>query len=503
MAEIAFGELTVTVAPSAIPAFVAWLKADPNCRFTTLIDITAVDWPAREARFDVVYHFLSMHLNQRIRVKAVVREDELVPSIMGEFPSADWYEREVFDMYGILFSGHPDLRRILTDYGFRGYPLRKDFPTTGYVELRYDEEAEARGLRAGEADAGVPPVRLHEPVGGRGVHPARRREEGGVVNRPPADRAAEGGLADRRDALLRRRAAGRHELASRDVPRPSRAARADPEGGPLLGHGPAAARRWYRRKAAPELAWFRGASMLARVRRYPLRGAVDGRASERLLAARIALYDAPSPDHASYRRCSSTAAARGRCSSTTRRPIAARRDTFAEMAALADARFVFVMRDPVAGSGPGSSIGCAPGTTGDGPPEAVVARFTRRVEAPDDRDLARSDYRRTIEALEAAVPEPGALPLLRDAVQPGGLCRLTDFLGIARGRARPGGGSTAAARSTSGPTRRCGAGAGAAGAGLRLRARPVRPRGTGDVDAVTVRAQRTRGVRWTATATTF
>ncbi len=141
MAEVAFGELTVTVAPSAIPAFVAWLKADPNCRFTTLIDITAVDWPAREARFDMVYHFLSMHLNQRIRVKAVVREDELVPSIVGEFPSADWYEREVFDMYGILFSGHPDLRRILTDYGFRGYPLRKDFPTTGYVEVRYDEEA--------------------------------------------------------------------------------------------------------------------------------------------------------------------------------------------------------------------------------------------------------------------------------------------------------------------------------------------------------------------------
>jgi NADH-quinone oxidoreductase subunit C len=140
-AEVAFGELTVTIAPSTIPAFVAWLRADPNCRFTTLIDITAVDWPAREARFDLVYHFLSMHLNHRIRVKAAVREDELVPSITPEFPSADWYEREVFDMYGILFSGHPDLRRILTDYGFRGYPLRKDFPTTGYVEVRYDEEA--------------------------------------------------------------------------------------------------------------------------------------------------------------------------------------------------------------------------------------------------------------------------------------------------------------------------------------------------------------------------
>jgi NADH-quinone oxidoreductase subunit C len=139
-AETVFGELTVTIAAGAIPAFVAWLRTDPICRFTTLIDITAVDWPAREARFEVVYHFLSMHLNQRIRVKAAVRESELVPSITDEFPSADWYEREVFDMYGILFSGHPDLRRILTDYGFRGYPLRKDFPTTGYVEVRYDEE---------------------------------------------------------------------------------------------------------------------------------------------------------------------------------------------------------------------------------------------------------------------------------------------------------------------------------------------------------------------------
>jgi NADH-quinone oxidoreductase subunit C len=134
-------ELTVTVVPATIPNFVAWLRTDPNCLFTTLVDITAIDWPARERRFDMVYHFLSMYLNQRIRLKAEVREDEIVPSIVEEFPSANWYEREVFDMYGILFSGHPDLRRILTDYGFRGYPLRKDFPTTGYVEVRYDEEA--------------------------------------------------------------------------------------------------------------------------------------------------------------------------------------------------------------------------------------------------------------------------------------------------------------------------------------------------------------------------
>jgi NADH-quinone oxidoreductase subunit C len=139
-AEVGRGELTVTIAPATIADFVGWLRSDPNCRFTTLIDITAIDWPGREKRFDIVYHFLSMHLNQRVRVRAEVREAEIVPSIVEEFPSANWYEREVFDMYGILFSGHPDLRRILTDYGFRGHPLRKDFPTTGYVELRYDEK---------------------------------------------------------------------------------------------------------------------------------------------------------------------------------------------------------------------------------------------------------------------------------------------------------------------------------------------------------------------------
>jgi NADH-quinone oxidoreductase subunit C len=138
-AEVVRGELVVTIPAQTVAAFAQYLKQDPNCRFTTLIDITAVDWPQREQRFDVVYHFLSMPLNQRIRVKAMVREDEFVPTITGSHPSADWYEREVFDMYGVVFSGHPDLRRILTDYGFRGHPLRKDFPTTGYVELRYDE----------------------------------------------------------------------------------------------------------------------------------------------------------------------------------------------------------------------------------------------------------------------------------------------------------------------------------------------------------------------------
>ena len=139
--KVAFGELTVTVTPASLPAFVRFLKTDETCKFSSLVDITAVDHPERRARFDVVYHFLSMYRNQRIRVKAAVREDEMVPSIVTEHPSANWFEREVFDMFGILFSGHPDLRRILTDYGFRGFPLRKDFPTTGYVEVRYDEAA--------------------------------------------------------------------------------------------------------------------------------------------------------------------------------------------------------------------------------------------------------------------------------------------------------------------------------------------------------------------------
>ena len=137
--SIAFGELTVEVQPAQLVPFIDFLKTDSACRFSTLVDITGVDHPERPARFDVVYHFLSMYQNQRIRVKAAVREDEMVPSITPVHPSANWFEREVFDMFGILFSGHTDLRRILTDYGFRGYPLRKDFPTTGYTEVRYDE----------------------------------------------------------------------------------------------------------------------------------------------------------------------------------------------------------------------------------------------------------------------------------------------------------------------------------------------------------------------------
>ncbi|SFJ28845.1 NADH-quinone oxidoreductase subunit C [Jannaschia pohangensis] len=137
--SVTLGELTLEAVASDIPALVEFLKADQTARFASLVDITAIDYPGDERRFCVVYHFLSMYRNQRVRVKTYVREDEIVPSIVGIHPSANWFEREVFDMFGILFSGHPDLRRILTDYGFRGYPLRKDFPTTGYTEVRYDE----------------------------------------------------------------------------------------------------------------------------------------------------------------------------------------------------------------------------------------------------------------------------------------------------------------------------------------------------------------------------
>jgi NADH-quinone oxidoreductase subunit C len=137
--RVVHGELTVEIALEGLLDFVRFLRGDTACNFTTLVDITAVDHPDRARRFDVVYHFLSMWRNQRIRVKVAVREDDMVPSITELHPSAGWFEREVFDMFGLLFSGHPDLRRILTDYGFRGHPLRKDFPTTGYTEVRYDE----------------------------------------------------------------------------------------------------------------------------------------------------------------------------------------------------------------------------------------------------------------------------------------------------------------------------------------------------------------------------
>jgi len=137
--EIINNELSIVINPASIIKFVEFLMVDNECQFSTLIDITAVDYPEKMKRFTIVYHFLSMVQNQRIRISADISEGEVVPSIISLHPSANWFEREVFDMYGIFFSGHPDLRRLLTDYGFTGHPLRKDFPTSGYLEVRYDE----------------------------------------------------------------------------------------------------------------------------------------------------------------------------------------------------------------------------------------------------------------------------------------------------------------------------------------------------------------------------
>jgi NADH-quinone oxidoreductase subunit C len=137
---VAHRELTVTVQASEIVSVLRFLRDDPGCRFVCLIDITAVDWPSRDRRFEVVYHLLSPTHNGRIRVKIAIDETTAVPSVIEVFPGADWYERETYDLYGVVFTGHPDLRRILTDYGFDGHPLRKDFPLTGFVEVRYDDE---------------------------------------------------------------------------------------------------------------------------------------------------------------------------------------------------------------------------------------------------------------------------------------------------------------------------------------------------------------------------
>jgi len=138
--EMRFGELTLTVKREHIIPVLKVLRDDGACRFEVLIDICGVDWPGRENRFDVVYHLLSPRVNQRIRVKLETNENDPVSSATEVFPAADWFEREAYDMYGILFANHPDLRRLLTDYGFQGFPLRKDFPLTGHVEVRYDDE---------------------------------------------------------------------------------------------------------------------------------------------------------------------------------------------------------------------------------------------------------------------------------------------------------------------------------------------------------------------------
>lgn len=139
-ASIAYGELTLVTDSGNLIELLTALRNDVQLKFVSIIDVTAVDYPGRARRFDVVYHLMSPTLNQRLRVKIETDEDTPVPSAVSVFPGANWFERETYDMYGVLFSGHPDLRRLLTDYGFEGHPLRKDFPVTGFVEVRYDDE---------------------------------------------------------------------------------------------------------------------------------------------------------------------------------------------------------------------------------------------------------------------------------------------------------------------------------------------------------------------------
>jgi len=138
--EVSRGELILHAKAADVVKVARFLRDDPACQFICIIDVTAIDWPSREQRFDVVYHFLSPRLNQRVRLKVMTDEVTPVPSLIDVFRGVDWFEREAYDLYGVLFTGHPDMRRILTDYGFEGHPLRKDFPLTGFVEVRFDDE---------------------------------------------------------------------------------------------------------------------------------------------------------------------------------------------------------------------------------------------------------------------------------------------------------------------------------------------------------------------------
>ena len=169
------GELTIDIARDKIVETLTFLRDDARCRFEVLIDICGVDWPAREQRFDVVYHLLSPRLNQRIRVKLKTDEATPVASVVEVYPAANWFEREAYDMYGILFSGHPDLRRLLTDYGFQGTPAQ-GLPAHRLCRGALRRRAEARRLRAGRAHAGIPHLRLRVPLGGHAVRAPRRRE---------------------------------------------------------------------------------------------------------------------------------------------------------------------------------------------------------------------------------------------------------------------------------------------------------------------------------------
>ena len=138
--QVVLGELSIATTAGELIKVMRFLRDDERCQFVSFLDVTAVDWPSRERRFDVVYHLLSPYKNCRVRVRVEAAEGASVPSIIDVFPGANWFERETYDLYGVPFTGHPDMRRLLTDYGFEGHPLRKDFPLTGFVEVRYDDE---------------------------------------------------------------------------------------------------------------------------------------------------------------------------------------------------------------------------------------------------------------------------------------------------------------------------------------------------------------------------
>ena len=167
--HVAHGELTLTAPAGRVVDLLAMLRDNPSYRFVQLLDVCGVDYPDRELRFDVVYHLMSMTLNRRVRIKVQTDEDTPVPSVVGVFPAADWFERETFDMYGVFFSGHPDLRRILTDYGFQGHPLRKDFPMTGYVEVKWDEALKRVVYHPVKLPQEFSPVRLPVALGRREI----------------------------------------------------------------------------------------------------------------------------------------------------------------------------------------------------------------------------------------------------------------------------------------------------------------------------------------------
>ena len=217
--EIAFGELNVYANAADIVKIVRFLRDDPRCQFWNFIDVTAVDYPQREQRFDVVYHFLSPKQNARVRVKVATDETTPVPSIIGEFPGADWFEREAYDLYGVLFTGHPDMRRILTDYGFEGHPLRKDFPAHRLCRGALRRFPEARGLRAGAAQPGIPQFRFSVAVG-RHRLPAAGRREGERPGQQTHGRAGQEGVL-MRDTLKQ---SVRHMLTVADMAIRARAA---------------------------------------------------------------------------------------------------------------------------------------------------------------------------------------------------------------------------------------------------------------------------------------